>query len=485
MKIKVIGYPAIALLVIGIVSFLVADSMKGGREMRNKKVITAVLSGKLTLPLGPENISTIPLYHVHANLWSTLLNSDGSPLIARITNRSSEQKSLSFEVLSGARFSDGKEITSDDIKFSFERLSKNQERGHFTPSTAIKAVVVESNRKFKIELSEVIPSIDFLLSIPETGIVPREACDTTGKITNLSITSGAYSVEGAPAENNIILVKNPHFLAHAKSSPEKVVLRFESDLEVLQKVLRDEKPDFFEIYEASTVPLFSTLSKVDGYDVKITQPSFSVFAYLNTKSLSKEARLAVATLFNSEHTLVLNPDLEKKSFEILPPKTFGALNLSKPLVSESDFRAKLPKSVSVMTTGSKSTLVDGYVDTLKKAGIEVLRVDENADISFSGQGMNVDFPEIEFNLSLVGSWAYIDASIAEKEEVEKLLHLAEKNTRSERIQALGKNLLADGRIIPILVRSYAHIFQKNRLNIDAMTDYDGDILFSKMSVVEP
>ena len=47
------------------------------QSLHPTETITVILNGSLTLPLAPENISTVPLYHIHKNLWDTVVSTEG------------------------------------------------------------------------------------------------------------------------------------------------------------------------------------------------------------------------------------------------------------------------------------------------------------------------------------------------------------------------------------------------------------------------
>lgn len=177
--------------------------------------------------------------------------------------------------------------------------------------------------------------------------------------------------------------------------------------------------------------------------------------------------------------------LEKRSFEILPPGTFGSLGLKSP-VAFNKSPTQLKEKMKIATVDPKSPLALAVEATLKGAGVEVEFVDHKAendfDVRFESQGMNSDFPEIEFYLSALSSWAFLPVSTPEKEIILRSLHSGSRQERSELMQNFGESLLKDGRVIPILVRSYAHLYKESRLGHGIITTYDGEIPFWKMQV---
>ncbi len=195
---------------------------------RRSKIIRVALQGKIPAgQLSPENISTIALYHLHYNLWDTLITSDQSSAIARSFRVSPDNLTLSFEIDPDAKFSNGRSITAADVKSAFERIMAREENGHINAKSVIRKITASSPTGLRIDLLAPTPSFLFLLTTPEFGIVPMEALDGSGNVTDLSVTSGAFSVANADTESQIVhLVRNKFFRRAIANAPEEVEISF-------------------------------------------------------------------------------------------------------------------------------------------------------------------------------------------------------------------------------------------------------------------
>jgi MarR-like DNA-binding transcriptional regulator SgrR of sgrS sRNA len=459
-----------------------------GIPKESPRMITAILTGKLDLPLVPENISTIPLYHVHRNLWDTIVSDHGEPAIARLVDTEG-QKIFRFEVLPDSKFSNGRKITSEDVLFSVNRLVKVQPGGHFNAKSIIENIRAISPSVFEISLKAPTPSFLSLLSIPEMGIVPNEICDSEGKIQRLDVTSGAYSVEGTPESERIVLTKNSFFKRADPLSPSKVTILFTHEAEKVLQFAGQDNADFIEIYESSGSKAFQTLRTDPKLEYKITRPSYSVFLSSNPKHVSEPRRLAVADLVSSKlkKYFELSSELDHFSFEVLPPDTFGSLGAkaAQPLTRGP---RETVRSIKIGNMDKTSPLLAALVRILEDAKIKVDLVDANTsedyDFALFGQGMNVNFPEIEFYLSMVSPWTIFESNPDEKASLSTAIHSSDRKVRTEIIQKIGSSLVADGRIIPLVVRSYAHVYRKGRIDVSQVTNYDGEIPFWLMKVAE-
>jgi len=479
------GVIAILLLCASLSFYLAKAPMN--KKSSDAKEITAVLTGVLNLPISPENISTIPLYQIHLNLWDTLLTSRGGPALTRLIDTSEGGRVYHFEIEPGSSFSNGRKITSEDIIFSINRLMHEQPGGHFNAKNVIERIDKTSDARFSIRLKETTPAFLFLLSIPEMGIVPKEATDSQGKVVNLKVTSGAYVVSGAPQPDRIVLVKNPYFRRSGEHSPEQVTVLFRRTAESLTRAPDEDHADFLEFYESGGTKAFQKLKGNSDLTYALTRPSCSVFLSTDSKRLSTKERQALSALVNEKRAkfVGLQPEIEQFSNEILPPNTFASLGKESPPAAHA-IVADLPKKLIFGVHDKTSPLAIAMVNLFTESGIRVELVDikDNSqfDISLLGQGMNADFPEIEFYLSILSPWAFISEGKNDRELISRALHMADQKKRAELLQQVGKGLLDDGRIIPLVVRSYVHMFRKNRLSVDQVTNYDGDVPFWKMRV---
>ena len=109
---------------------------------------------------------------------------------------------------------------------------------------------------------------------------------------------------------------------------------------------------------------------------------------------------------------------------------------------------------------------------------------EPAAYALTSQGMNTEFPEIELHLATVGPYAYFEASENTKKEVLAATHEPNDSQRSKIIKQVGKELIATGKIVPLTVRAYVHLYKPKTLDLNGITNYDGDIPFYKLRMAQ-
>ena len=450
-----------------------------------KKVVVGVQGGVQPGPLAPENISTIPLFHLHFNLWDTLITEKQGAAIAESFRVEEEGKRLVFLISPEAKFSNGRAILAEDVKASLERLIAREENGHINAKSAIAEIRTE-DRKITILLNRPTPAFLYLLSTPEFGIVPREILNEKGDIESLSVTSGAYTAGALDYEKQVVeLTRNPFFRRFVDGAPEMVSLRFLKPVgaESIGAVL-DGAYDFLEFQNSEADSFLPKIAQA-GYEHHVSNPSISVFLIANSERIDGNQAQAIAGVFQKGFSYGTLNSVERPSFQLFPPKTFGSLATSE-IPKLPSTRVALPSVINLRVVRKDGAYVNEVKRVFKSAGIEVRLVDRNDDVPFdyrlTGQGMNTEYPEIELHLQILSPYASFGVS----DEIKAILRKAEASTddaiRSVCIKTIGRKLLESGKIIPLTLQGYVHAFKADRLDASALATYDGNIPLYEMRV---
>lgn len=476
---KLLSWAGAALIATSLLVLWFSKDENNMPETKSKKIIVT-LSGEIFLPLAPENISSIPLYQIHINLWGTLLSSNPREALASISQVSDDGLTYKLRLKPNVRFSNGRAITSEDVLLSFNRILKLQHQGHFNAHAVIENIEALSASDIQIKLRAKTPSFQFLLSIPEMGIVPKEIIQE-GKLSECSITSGAYYV--VSASNTLLsLKKNPHFVTDSDSSPDDVEIRLYPDSADYVLSALTDKADLIEAHRSFEIAGLHHLDSLKQFTQVATRPSLSVFLILNSDTLERAQRIAVSDLIDQRLQYSPDPKIEKKSYELLPPKTFGALgNNSSPVANKSK-SSDLPKSVKIRKT--QSDLALAVSKTLEAAGVKIewLESDssDQADIRTRLQGMNTEFPEIEYHIMLLSPWSIFKPTNEERSLTLQALQESDPEKRARYIKKISMGILEDARAVPLLVRSYIHAINTDNIVAPQFSDYDGEIRFSRI-----
>ncbi len=245
-------------------------------------------------------------------------------LITSFPDVSPDGKVYAFELKQGVYFTDGTELTSDDVKFTFERM--------FTPATAAKSkayfTMIKGAKEMlsgeATELSgfEVVDKYHFNITLDYAyapfvknigtsyaDIFPRKACTEAGSSwgigTNL-VGTGPYKIAENDDTTKVVLVKNENY--HGGNV----------NLDELQVIFYDSNQTKLIAYESGDIDFCdlnaSLLSQYEaGYKDQITAyyPLGTAFMSLNLKSeyiKDINVRKAISLAINREELVesVLN-----------------------------------------------------------------------------------------------------------------------------------------------------------------------------------
>jgi peptide/nickel transport system substrate-binding protein len=168
-----------------------------------------------------------------------------------------------FHLRQGVRFHDGRELTSADVKFTFDSIIsgavKTPKRGAFRLVTSTEAPDAHT---FVFHLSEPYASFLFGLTRPSVGIVPR---DSDSGMSQRPIGSGPFRFVSAIRDEEIVLERNPDYFGDAPKI-ERVRFRIVPDAIVRALELRKGSADV----EINSLPpdMSATLANVPGLAVE-------------------------------------------------------------------------------------------------------------------------------------------------------------------------------------------------------------------------
>ncbi|MBP1716537.1 MAG: transporter substrate-binding protein, partial [Deltaproteobacteria bacterium] len=168
---------------------------------------------------------------VHYNLFEGLLKVDRTgkvvPALAKSYTVSKDGREYTFTLHSGVKFHDGKPCSSEDVKFSLERI--------LDPKTAapyrmyyegIEAIQVVDPLIVKIRLKKYDSAFLFNMARGDAVIVPRQAVD---KLKSQPIGTGPFKLVDWKRGDSIVLVKNPNYYLKGVPYLDKVVFKFIPD----------------------------------------------------------------------------------------------------------------------------------------------------------------------------------------------------------------------------------------------------------------
>ena len=162
--------------------------------------------------------------------FTTELGPDIAEAMPAITNGG---KTYTFKIRKGVKFSNGREVTADDFKYSFERMLNPKTQGPMTggsfwgsitgaadvysgKTTQISGIKVIDPSTLEIDLDSPNQSFLNVLAMPFGFVIPKEAVDAAGKnYGHHPVGTGPFMLDKWTPGQLLVLKKNPSYFGKA------------------------------------------------------------------------------------------------------------------------------------------------------------------------------------------------------------------------------------------------------------------------------
>lgn len=166
---------------------------------------------------------------VHVNMFNYLLTNNGEegfkPDLAE-SWENVDDKTWSFKLKEGVKFHNGEDLTADDVKYTLERIAKDDtllEHGNYNQ---IQEVKVLGDYEFEIITKNPEPALLNRLSRLGSGILPKDYIETEGWEVFLEqpVGTGPYKFKEWKKDDRLTLEANTEYFGEAPKW-EEVVFR--------------------------------------------------------------------------------------------------------------------------------------------------------------------------------------------------------------------------------------------------------------------
>ncbi|MFN8215610.1 MAG: ABC transporter substrate-binding protein [Solirubrobacterales bacterium] len=158
----------------------------------------------------PDNNSVHVFAQIIEPLYRTNKDNEIEPVLAETTEHSKDYKTWTIGLRKGAKFSDGKPLTAEDVVFSLETARANPTwKAFFEP---IESVSAKSNDAVVVKTRSTFPTLETTLSLFAAGIVPKDFGGISEKeFERKPMGTGPFMLSKWVPGKSLTLVKNPHY----------------------------------------------------------------------------------------------------------------------------------------------------------------------------------------------------------------------------------------------------------------------------------
>jgi peptide/nickel transport system substrate-binding protein len=137
------------------------------------------------------------------------------PGLAESWKISKDHLNYTFQLRPGVHFSNGEELTAEDVKFSLETAADPElDPPYALLFSNLRSVTVESPRTVRLTVTKPTPAMLYNLSVVGGSIVPKDAVESAGleALAVEPIGTGPFVPSHfSPGSPRTVLVKNPHY----------------------------------------------------------------------------------------------------------------------------------------------------------------------------------------------------------------------------------------------------------------------------------
>lgn len=264
-----------------------------------------------------DRYSSVIQSYVMDGLLTTNPNTyEMEPGIAEKWDVSKDGLTYTFYIRDGVKFSDGKPLTVEDIKFSFENVKdpayKAAHRIPYYENIEKVEIVDPKTIRFKMK-KPYFKNLQVLGSGGFSPIVPRHVYGDPKKMGSKKLVgSGAYMIDRYDRGKNIVLKRNPNWWGHkdkrfaGANKFEKIYFRFIKEENLELEMVKKGQIDFMatqpEVFVKKAVggPFGKSILKhqVENQDPTIKSYSFVAWNLKNPLFQDKKVRKALVHLMN-------------------------------------------------------------------------------------------------------------------------------------------------------------------------------------------
>lgn len=245
--------------------------------------VIRVVSPYQTTTLDPMRSAAAGNIETYGQLYSRLLrrNSESGALEPGLAEKweiSADGLTYTFH-LREAKFSDGSDITADDVVFSLERIRSDAKSAYPAPLGALDTISAADPKTVVVKLKS--PFAPFLgnLEIWNMGIVSKADFDKRGEeaFVTAPLTSGPYAVKEWKPNEKLVLEPNQHYWREGFPKADATVELMEiASPETRQAMLTAGEVDVMRAVPWSQI---DALKKVDTIDMRL-EPSTTIYMTL-------------------------------------------------------------------------------------------------------------------------------------------------------------------------------------------------------------
>jgi len=327
--------------------------------------------------LDPHTVSSTSSIRIFRQIYDTLIDVDTEMNFIPSLAESWEQPddlTYIFKLREGVKFHNGREMTAEDVKYSFERV--------LNPDTAaigksyydsIDSIEVVDTYTVKFTLKE--PFAPFMTNLTSLygAIVPKEVVEENGNLMQKACGTGPFMLKEWIPDNKVILEKNPDYFVEGEPRLDAIEYYVMTDESARVAALRTGSVDVIKL-PASSIPLVEGNADINILEYQSNDYSYVGFNLDLDKFKDVRVRQAISLAINRQEIIDLVYDGNAKVTGFVP-EAMGRWAIdfqAEELYQQNIEKAKQLMAEAGYADGFETTIAVGLLDDINATG-EVLQ----------------------------------------------------------------------------------------------------------------
>lgn len=187
---------------------------------------------------GPSGMSHVVIEQVYSTLMALDPDARPYPELAESYTVSNDGLAYTFRLRRGVRFHNGDELTSADVKFTFDRLrAPNSGYSYGAQVETIKSVDAVDTYTVRFNLTKRTGPFLIYMAFPGSSIVPKKLVESGHDLNARPVGTGPFKFVSYEPRNAIKFERNPNYFERGKPYFDAMEYRIIADITALTNAL--------------------------------------------------------------------------------------------------------------------------------------------------------------------------------------------------------------------------------------------------------
>lgn len=395
-----------------------AESTAGPSAVAENGEVTFTIGfGSEPPSMDPQDFNTSACTLIGYDCYDTLLNfaMEGSELESCLAEswKQIDDTTYVYNIRKGVKFSDGNDMTMEDVLYSMERVTKDAYSMSYLFDSVDHFEVDETEYTLTVYLKQPDATWKFVpatspCTIVEKAVVEAEG-DNYGTLSGSCVGTGPYMLNSWESGTEITLVKNPYYWNDPESlDVDKVVYEVIEDETSRALAAQSGQIDYARSLSAETLPIYESAQGMSINTYSGTSASYVAFNCEVAPFDDVNARRAVAYCVDKDaYTGIIGGKYATRKDAFFMPTSMYAIDKeawTKAGAESTDYNQNYEKAAEALAA---SKYADGFDFTIytvarSKTGAEMIQ----SMIQGSGLPITCTIVEIQPSESFAVSYGY-------------------------------------------------------------------------------